>query len=299
MLKKMLKYTPAFAITGIVALGIFVLGVSGKPSSVTGSWRVDPHYSDAQMITDGTTNYGKDRIDVTVGFGRINGDIRLDDSDPAKSSFDLHIYPATSMGPSIEEDGNFKAHWLENLANQTLVCFHSKKMVRTANGQLQVTGDLVATRVDRNVDATPSEGYSGPVYGPPIVHRTVQEGTFIFNLPSSAAPGQKGGIVASGSTKVFAEDFPQLVKAVVTTFWPPMVQDEKCTTPAASEAYSGLKCTGRTLEGPGLPVAPGTAPGEDYPAPSNYSAVVGQRLTILVHMHLLPKAPAGETAGAN
>jgi polyisoprenoid-binding protein YceI len=295
----MVKHKAVFAVAGIVALGILVLGVSGRPSSVTGSWQVDARHSDAQMITDGTTDYGKKKIDITLGFARVNGDVKFDDTDPTQSKFDLHIYPATSMAPAIEEGGDLKAHWLENMANHTLVCFHSKKVERTADGRLQATGELVATRVDRNVEATPSEAYSGPVYGPPMVHRTVHEGTFVFDVPAGAGQGQKGGIVAAGSTKVFEEDFPQLVKAVVDTFWPPVVQDEKCQAPPASEAYSGLKCTGTTLEGRSLPVSPETRPGEDYPGPSNYNAVVGNRVTILVHMHLLPKGPAEQAAGGN
>jgi len=295
----MLKYASAFAITGIVALGILALGVSGRPSSVTGSWQVDARHSDVQLITDGTTDYGKKKIDITLGFARVNGDVNFDGDDPTKSSFELHIYPATSMAPSIEEGGDLKAHWLENMANHTLVCFHSKKVERTADGRLQATGDLVATRVDRNVEATPSEGYAGPVYGPPMVHRTVHEGTFVFDVPAVSGQGHKGGMVAAGSTKVFEEDFPQLVKAVVDTFWPPVVQDEKCQTPAASEAYSGLKCTGTSLETPSLPVSPEMRAGEDYPGPSNYNAVVGNRVTILVHMHLLPKASTEHAGGAN
>jgi polyisoprenoid-binding protein YceI len=296
----MFKHIVAFAVAGVVALGILALGVSGKPSSVTGVWRVDSRHSDAQIITDATTDYGKKKIDITLGFGRVNGELNLDDSDATKSTFNFRLYPATSMSPSIEEDGNFKAHWLANLANQTLVCFHSKKVVRMPDGRLQTTGDLVITRVDRNVEATPSEAYAGPVYGPPMIHRIVHEGTFVFDLPVGGGKGQKGGGVgASGSTKVFEEDFPQLVKAVLSTYWPPVVQDKDCQTTAPSEAYSGPMCKGTFLEAPGLPVSPETRPGEDYPAPSNYNAVLGERLTILMHMRLTPKAAGEQAAGGN
>lgn len=294
----MLKHSLAFAIAGVLGLGIFTTGLSSPPASTTGSWRVDTRHSDAQIITDGTTDYGKKKIDITIGYGRVNGEVKLDDNDPSQSRFDFRFYPATSMSPSIEEGGDFKAHWLENLANQTLVCFHSKKVVRTADGRLQATGDLVITRVDRNVEASGNEAYSGPVYGPPMVHRVVHEGTFTFDFPAGAGAQKDSGIVASGSTKVFEEDFPQLVKAVVMTYWPPVVQDENCHNPAASEAYSGPKCTGTFLANPGLP-SPDVRPGEDYPGPSNYSTVVGERLNVLVHMRLTPR-PSGEpTAGGN
>jgi polyisoprenoid-binding protein YceI len=296
----MFKHIVAFGVAGVVALGILALGVSGKPSSVTGAWRVDSRHSDAQIISDATTDYGKKKIDITLGFGRVNGELKFDDSDATKSTFDFRFYPATSMSPSIEEDGNFKARWLANLANQTLVCFHSKKVVRMPDGRLQTTGDLVITRVDRNVEATPSEAYAGPVYGPPMIHRIVHEGTFIFDLSSGGGKEQTGGgFATSGSTKVFEEDFPQLVKAVLTTYWPPVVQEKDCQTPPPNEAYSGPKCTGTFLEAPGLPVSPETRPGEDYPAPSNYSAVLGERLTILMHMRLTAKAAGAQAVGGD
>jgi len=286
----MLKYTALFALAGI-----FALGVPSKPSSTGGSWQVDARHSDAQLITDGTTDYGKTKINVALGFARVNGKVTLDDGDPAKSNVEFRIYPATSMSPAIDEDGTFLSHWLANLSNHTLVCFHSKEVTRRPDGRLQATGNLILTRVDRNVEATPSEGYTGPVYGPPMLHRVSHEATFVFDLPAfdgNMKDGSKAGeIMASGSTSMFREDFPQLVKAVVSTYWPTVVQDEHCQTPNASEAYSGSQCTGTFLETPGLPEAPHAASGEDVGVRENFNAVVGNHLTILVHLRLAPKSP--------
>jgi polyisoprenoid-binding protein YceI len=158
----MIRYMVLLAVAGMLAMG-----VPSKPTLTAGSWQVDAHHSDAQLITDATTDYGKTKIDVTLGFARVNGRVELDHDNPAKSSFDLRLYPAASMTPDIDEDGKFLSLWLADLSNHTLVCFHSKGAVRTADGRLQTTGNLVLTRVDRNVDATPSEAYAGPVYGPP------------------------------------------------------------------------------------------------------------------------------------
>jgi polyisoprenoid-binding protein YceI len=271
------------------------------PTSTAGSWRVDARHSDAQLVTDATTDYGKTKINITLGFGRVSGGLQLDDADPSKSSVDLHIYPATSMAPPIEEDGNFKAMWLANLANHTLVCFHSKKVVRTPDGKLQTTGDLVLTRVDRNLQYNPGEDYAGPVYGPPIIHKVSREATFVFDLSPVAGTGQKNGtLLASASTNATREGFPQLLRAVLTTYWPPMVEDEKCQVASGgSEDYRGAQCTGSFLHAAGLPLAPGGTPvGEDYPAPSNFSAVVGSQLTIQLHMQLAPQA-SGQKAGGS
>ena len=210
------------------------------------------------------------------------------------------MYPATAMSPPIEEDGNFKIHWLANLANHTLVCYHSKKVVRTPDGKLQTTGELVLTRVDRNLEINPNEAYSGPVYGPPMTHKVSREATFVFDL-SPVAGHKDGALLASASTGATREGFPQLLRAVLATYWPPDVQDEKCqVVGGGSEDYRGAECTGSFMMAPGLPLAPGGTPvGEDYPAPSNFSAIVGSQLTIQVHMQLTPRASGEKAAGSD
>jgi len=285
------------AVVAVVALGILPLGAKA-PASLAGSWLVDTHHSDAQLITDGTTDYGKTKIDVTLGFARVMGALRIAEDDPTKSSVDLHIYPATSMAEPIEEDGKFKSRWMSNRANQTMLCFHSKNVVRTSDGRLQTTGDLILVRVDRNVEVpAPSEAYAGPIYGPPIIHRVSHQATLVFDFPSEGSGQKDGAIEASASTKVFREDFPQLVKAVLNSNWPPLVQNENCQVPAASEAYSGAKCTGTFLQGPSLPEDPAMHIGEDYPGSQNFNAQVGNRLNLVVHMHLTPGTGQPMAAG--
>jgi polyisoprenoid-binding protein YceI len=295
----MSKYTAVFALAAIGALGIFSLGAK-KSVSTAGTWQVDPRHSSAQLVTDGTTDYGKTKIDIPIGVGRIEGQLILDDNDPSKSRVDLHMYPATSMAPAIEEEGTFKKRWLanvsKNMANQTLLCFHSKEVVRTADGKLQTKGEVSVVRVDRNVETpAPSESYYGPVYGDPIIHRVVKESTLVINLPADR--DKDGGIQASAFAKVFKEDFPALVKTVVATYWPPVVQDENCRVPSPSEGYYGAKCTGTFVQTPNLPEPPGTHLGEDYPGPANFNTVVGERVDIALHMRLLPKS-SGEHMAA-
>ena len=297
----MLKHTAVFAVAVILGLAVLGLDVPNKPASMAGSWQVDSHHSAAQLITDGTTDYGKTKLDFTLGFGRVYGEMNINDADPTKSNIVFAFYPSTAMSPMIAENGKFLSEWLANQANHTLVCFHSKTVQRTADGKLQATGELAVTRVDRNVDATPSEAYSGPVYGPPIVHRVAREATFIFDLPAGEGKEQKdGGIQASSSYALYRENFPQLVRVVVATYWPPVVEDENCEAPAGvSEDYRGFRCTGMFMEASGLPPAPGVA-GEDYSGtPSNFNAVAGNHLTMLLHLHLTAKASAEPSAGGN
>src|SRR5271168_492263 len=284
-----------------VLLSLFVVALSlaipGKPVAPAGPWQVDARHSDVQLITDATTNYGKTKINFTVGIARVTGRVKFDNDNSAQSTVDITMYPATSATPPIGEDGKIKSQWLSNLANHTLICFHSKGTSPTADGHLRTSGTLVLTRVDRNVEFNPSEAYSGPVYGPAMVHRVTTDATFVFDPPAPASTtGQKNDskvaeMVTSGSTKVITEDFPQLMKAVLGTYWPPVVQDANCQVPSVvGEDFSGPRCTGTFLDAPGLPVSPRSlAVGEDYPAPDpDFNAVIGNRLTIVVHLRLRP-----------
>jgi hypothetical protein len=186
--------------------------------------------------------------------------------------------------------------WLVTMANQTLVCFHSKNVVPTGDDKLKATGTLTLTRVDRNVELTPNEAYSGPVYGPPMIHRVSREATFIFNVP---AGNTKGNFVLKGSTEVTREDFPQLVTSVLGTYWPPVVEDKKCESPSGTgEDYAGTKCTGHLVDdGTSLPEAPSGVNKEDYPGPASFNSVIGQHLNIHVHLRLAEAGSSAAKAG--
>ena len=284
----------------LAAAAIAAFAVPNEAASRAGSWQVDARHSDAQLITDATTDYGKAKIDVTLGFARVTGRVELDNDDPARSSFDFRIYPATSMSPAIDEDGNFLSRSLANLPIDTLVSFHSKGAVRTADGRLQTTGNLIVTRVERSVEATPNEAYAGP-YGPPLIHRASLEVTFVFDLPAADGKQQKdGAILASGRTRMFSEDYPESVRAVVGTYWPLVAQDENCHAPAnVGEDYHGAECTGTLLEVPALPEVPHAANGEDVGVSQDFNVVVGNQLNILVHLRLMPQGVRGTAVAGN
>ncbi|MFZ0295079.1 MAG: hypothetical protein WAL52_15830 [Candidatus Sulfotelmatobacter sp.] len=292
----MLKYKVLFAVAGMLAMGS-----PSKATFTAGSFQVDAHHSAAQLVTDATTDYGKTKMDVTLGFARMNGRVELDNENLAKSSFDIRLYPADSMTPDINEEGKFLREWVANLSNHTLVCFHSKGAVRTPDGKLKTTGQLVLTRVDRNVEVSSGEAYAGPMYGPPMVHRVSHEASFVFEVPGDKGKGQKdGGLVLSGSTSMFREDYPQLVRAVVSTYWPPVVQDKNCPAPSGGgEDYRGSQCTGTLLMAPSLPEPPHAANAEDAGAARNFNAVVGNHLNIVIHLRLTAKAAGEEMAAVN
>lgn len=291
----MLKYS---AIVSVLAI-FFALLLPGNPVAPVGLYQVDNRHSDAQLITDATTNYGKTKIDFAVGVARVTGKVNFNNENPAQSAFDITMYPSTSTTPVIGEDGKLKVQWFSNLANHTLICFHSRGVSATPEGRLRTSGTLVLTRVDRNVEFNPSEAYSGPTYGPPMIHRLTHDATFVFDSPkvydaNAKADPKDTQFLTSGSTKLVKEDFPQLFKSVMATYWPPVVQDEDCKMPAntGAEDFSGPRCTGTFIDSPGLPQEPQAAPpGEDFPATNaGFNSVEGNRLTISVHLRLLPPA---------
>lgn len=54
-------------------------------NSPAGSWLVDSRHSDVQLISDATTDFGKAKINFTVGYARVNGEVSLDNANPTNS----------------------------------------------------------------------------------------------------------------------------------------------------------------------------------------------------------------------
>lgn len=295
----MLKYAVVFAVAGILTTGASdKYGANDRSNAAAGSWQIDTSHSHAQLITDATTNFGKQKINATLGFARVNGEMRVDDGDATKSSIDLEIYPATSMVAPMEDGASIFSQWLGNVENHTLICFHSRNVARTANGQLQATGNLVLNRVHRDIIASnANEGFSGPVYGPPVLYRVSHPATFMFDVAAGSGNAQKDGTLsAAGSTSMYRENFPQLVMTAIRTYWPPVVQQERCTNGGPIESYSGPQCTGTYLKAPPLPQAPHAGNLEDFPGAPNFNAIVGNQLTIQLQLRLSPRGSGQQMA---
>jgi polyisoprenoid-binding protein YceI len=288
----MIKYAAFMA--AVVAIA---LAAPGKPVAPSGTWNVDARHSDVQLSTDGTTNFGKSNTTFTVAFARVVGIVKLDSANQANSSIHIDFYPSTSMTPTLDHDGKVNREWFANSANNTMVCFHSQSVEQTADGRLSSKGTLGLLRVDRNVELTPSEAYSGPVYGPPIFNHVQQPASFVFDAPAVATQGpNKGSLESSGSSSLAREDFPQLFKAVFATQWPAVVRDKNCQTTGAGEAYAGAMCTGTFLL-PSFPVGPSASNGEDYPGPQGFNSITGQHMTIAVHMRLKAARSGARASG--
>jgi polyisoprenoid-binding protein YceI len=183
------------------------------------TWQVDPQYSFAHLSLRSGAH--SQPIDVAPVSGKVVVD--SGDSDP---SVDINIKAGSRLGSAYSQ-----------------ISFKSNRTEITREGNLAVVGELSVTRVETSATWDPSEAYSGPEYGQPVVHTDTREVTLVFpiaNLPAA----ENGAIRVSASTTIGREDFPQLLAGLESDNTTAAAVDENCTVPSAGEDYSGQVCTG-------------------------------------------------------
>lgn len=208
-------------------------------------WHVDSEHSTARLVLSSSQ---KPSAQVNVGVARVSGIVIGEPDMSGTSAFDFTIYPAETPDPRSE----YRATDSESPSNarDAVIKFKSHS-VKDDGKELRVLGDLTAIYTERLATYDPTEAYSGPVYGPPIVHSKTREVTLEFGEVHQVAL-QTGGTSpsewrVSGAFK--SSTFPELLRAVETTNWPVLVEDEHCEMPATiGEDYSGPKCTGKTID---------------------------------------------------
>jgi len=100
-----------------------------------------------------------------------------------------------------------------------------------------------------------------------VVHRSVtHEAVFEFHKVSPAGTQEATDNRAEwlGSSKTIGEVFPQPLDVVSTTNWPSFTADEQCVAPSAGEDFSGLSCTGETVDRTARADVQVTSVGEDF-----------------------------------
>jgi polyisoprenoid-binding protein YceI len=268
------------------------------------TWSLDASTSSAQLFQGSRANPES----VNTGVARVTGDVRLDTNNLDSSVVDLSIYPADeNWARALNSDGSLATAFVPDATDHTLLTFKSTRIVSTANGNLDVTGDLTLTRVERSVTMDPNEGYSGPEYGAPIIHTETREVTFLF--PNSSNTSLSGGLTPvslrtnnnvefSGSTHVGHEDFPQLLGAMQDTNWPAVVKDEVCkNSSTVGEDYHGPSCTGTVIAATHKDNCQTSISGgaEDYAGPV-CTPPAGDETTIALDLKMLPTGASGSTA---
>jgi polyisoprenoid-binding protein YceI len=227
--------------------------------------------------------------------------VNLDGKDPVKSSLVFNIYPAGTHPPAVNPNGKLEIDGLSDVANYTLLSFHSRRARLSRDGKLELTGGLTLTHVERAATLMWSEAYAGPVYGDPIIQTVTREVTFVLETPSPAdgqAQANKRTAISASAT-IKEEHFPELQRSIVDTNWPPLVQNERCQMPSTvGEDYHGAVCTGTPLN-IRLSREPSLTVGEDYPGSDTLTAPRGDNVMIAVHLELTEEATRGSKNAGN
>jgi polyisoprenoid-binding protein YceI len=264
------------------------------------TWTLDSSSSNARLFQGSKANPDS----VNTGVARVTGKIKLDTNVPDNSVFDLSIYPADEdWGHALSPDGALLTGYVPDATDQTLLTFKSTRILRTGNGRLEVIGDLTLTRVERTVTATPTEAYSGPVYGDPVIHNVTREITFLFPSVSAARFSEtltpavqqtRGVLEVVGAARVDHEEFPELLSAIQDTNWPSVVRNEHCQAAyeGGGEGYSGAVCTGTLIAATHADncQAAYEGGGEGYSG-SVCTPPAGNQTTIVLDLKFLHKVP--------
>jgi hypothetical protein len=260
------------------------------------TWILDSNRSSARFFEGNRETSDS----VNTGVTRVTGTVKLDANDLDLSSFDLSIYPADERWvPVLSPEPALATSYVPGATDQALLTFKSTRILRTGNGRWQVVGGLSLTYVDRDVAASPSEAYSGPVYGDPLIHNDTREITFVFpgvsaaylSGPLTPAMLQKRGVLEiAGAARVDHDEVPELLSAIEKTNWPGFVRNRDCPMPSTiGEDYSGASCTGTvvvTTSDNNCDV--GASAGEDYSGPQ-CARTAGNQTTIVLDLKFFHK----------
>jgi polyisoprenoid-binding protein YceI len=228
-----------FSELALVALtGLFSVAPALAQNSVS---QIDSEHSTARLYLASTRDPA---ANLNVGVARTSGLVKINSGDSAIPDFDFTIYPADKKESLAKSIANRR----EANPNYTVIAFKSRRVVPLGGDAYRVSGDLTLTYVQQTVSYDPSEGYSGPTYGPSITISQTEPASFEFRRATPSANSANGEWLASST--IHAENFPQLLTAVSSTVWPVFVADEKCTMPSnvGAEDYSGPACTGERVD---------------------------------------------------
>src|SRR5580692_7691312 len=108
------------------------------------TWMLDSSISDARLFQGSVASSES----VNTGVARVTGKVKLDANDLDASVLDLSIYPADEhWGHVLSPEGALPAGYVPDATDQILLTFKSTRILRTEDGELEVTGDLTLTRV--------------------------------------------------------------------------------------------------------------------------------------------------------
>jgi hypothetical protein len=262
-----------FSKTAALGLAAALALLTSAPAFAgTQDWKVDSSHSYGEVATQAKVNDSGQS--VTLGAAKVTGTLRLDPRKISNSSFEFDADPS---GSSPE------------LGNYTVLRFRSHSAQLTSDGKLRVTGPLTVTQIELDPQiAGSNESYSAPQFVGRKVKETTKEQSFLLTLPAGDLVNAQGQATADASAeaKISAEDFPELVAAVLSTNWPAISNVESCTAAgnAGAEDYSGYTCAGSSV-GQRSITRTVRSIGEDYPG-EDVVVQAGNMVTLALHLRL-------------
>jgi polyisoprenoid-binding protein YceI len=177
-----------------IAFGAVILAALAASAPVfaqTSTWQIDPAHANAQFTVRhlGISN-------VQGEFTKVTGTIELNEADVTKSVVNTTVDTTSLDSRVAARDKDVKDNFLETDKFPTMT-FVSKKITKTGDGKLQVTGDLT-------------------------LHGVTKEVTFNVDGPSDAIKDPWGNMRrgASANTKIHRTDFG------ITKYPPSVVGDD-------------------------------------------------------------------------
>jgi polyisoprenoid-binding protein YceI len=215
----------------------------------TTGWSIDSAHSTARLFV---ASSARRDARVNVGVARLTGEVTQSSGDAPPSAFRFEIYPADKQ-PQAVQPGS--PSYNPNAWNNTEITFQSSSVESLDQNTVRATGEMKVTYVSRTAYYWDAKFYSGPIWGPPVLHTAKREVTFEFQRVTHAS----GEWI--GTSMIANNAFSVLWNAVVTTLWPPFVTggrtvgstrltEFRCWLPASTtgEDFSGEACSGRTVD---------------------------------------------------
>jgi polyisoprenoid-binding protein YceI len=130
----------------VFLLGAIALAIGLPAFAQTSTWQLDPNHSNAQFTVRhlGISN-------VQGEFTKVTGTVQLDESDVTKSVVNTNIDVNSVDTRVADRDKDLRSPNFFDVATYPTMTFQSKKIVRSDDGKLKVTGDMTIHGVTREV----------------------------------------------------------------------------------------------------------------------------------------------------
>jgi polyisoprenoid-binding protein YceI len=141
-------FSTTLKISVALAVGSTIAIASGRTRAADNlsTWDIDSGHS--------AVEFGVRHLTVSTvkgQFGKVSGELVLDETDPRKSTVTAKIDPATIDTREPKRDAHLKSPDFFDVAKYPTVTFKSTKIKNAGRGELEVTGDLTIRDVTKPV----------------------------------------------------------------------------------------------------------------------------------------------------